>query len=105
MEFLTRSAVLELLGAAALAGTGTAAVPQTAPGPKPAADPTERFVNDPRPQALSPYGFALPPRVIRDAGVQFGRALRLPIPRQDGDGGPIGGIGRREASGVYRSTR
>lgn len=75
-------------GAAVLAGLATVAATQTAPAP--AADPLERVVNDPRPAAAVPYGFPIPPSVIGDKTVQFGKALRLPIPREVGDGGSMG---------------
>lgn len=90
------SSIMRLTCAAVLAGTGTAAMSQgaSAPAPAPAATPApslmERLVNDPRPEAASPYGFRVPPPVIRDKLVQFGKALRLGIPREVGDGGSMG---------------
>ena len=37
----------------------------------------ERLVNDPRVEALQPYGQPIPPVVRGDEGVQFGKALRV----------------------------
>ena len=39
----------------------------------------DRLVNDPRVEALNPYGLRLPPTVRADKGVQFGKALRVPL--------------------------
>ena len=39
----------------------------------------ERLRNDPRVEALRPYGLRLPPAVRSDKGVQFGKALRIPL--------------------------
>lgn len=39
----------------------------------------DRLVNDPRVEALDPYGLRLPPVVRADRGVQFGKALRMPL--------------------------
>lgn len=84
--------MMRLASATVLAGLATSATTQTAPASAPAlaADPLERVVNDPRPAAAVPYGFRMPPLVISDKKVQFGKALRLPIPREVGDGGSMG---------------
>ena len=82
--------MMRLASAIVLAGLATSATTQTTPAPAPAADPLERVVNDPRPAAALPYGFRLPPSVINDKTVQFGKALRLSIPREVGDGGSMG---------------
>jgi hypothetical protein len=37
----------------------------------------ERLINDPRVEALQPYGQPIPPVVRGDKGVQFGKALRV----------------------------
>lgn len=39
----------------------------------------DRIVNDPRVDALNPYGLNLPPAIRVDKGVQFGKALRMPL--------------------------
>jgi hypothetical protein len=39
----------------------------------------ERLRNDPRVEALRPYGLNLPPQVRADKGVQFGKALRIAL--------------------------
>ncbi|MBD8620162.1 hypothetical protein IFT67_14635 [Sphingomonas sp. CFBP 13728] len=39
----------------------------------------DRLVNDPRVDALNPYGLRLPPTVRADKSVQFGKALRVPL--------------------------
>ena len=53
-----------LLAAASAAGQGAAA---------------DRLANDPRVEALNPYGLPIPPAVRGDKGVQFGKALRIPL--------------------------
>ena len=42
-----------------------------------AASIAERLANDPRVEALRPYGQPIPPQVRTDKGVQFGKALRV----------------------------
>ena len=39
----------------------------------------DRLVNDPRVEALRPYGLALPPQPRGDKSVQFGKALRFKL--------------------------
>lgn len=51
------------------------AVPAAAQGG--AATMADRLIDDPRVDALRPYGQAIPPEVRGDKGVQFGRALRV----------------------------
>lgn len=51
---------------------------------------TDRIVNDPRPDSFNPYGFPIPPRVVRDKAVQFGKAMRISIPREEPGGGQQG---------------
>ena len=46
-------------------------------GAQDAAGFAERLANDPRVEALQPYGQPIPPAVRADKGVQFGRALRV----------------------------
>ncbi len=50
----------------------------------------DRLRNDPRADALQPYGQPIPPVVRADKGVQFGRALRFRLPGGSGDPGRIG---------------
>lgn len=69
-----------LLGAAALVVPAIAAIAQTAaPAPSAEAVFAQRLVNDPRAEALRPYGSPIPPEVRADKTVQFGHALRVPI--------------------------
>lgn len=82
--------IMRLAGASALAVLPSPAMTQTAAKPTTAVDPFERVVNDPRPAAANPYGFRLAPPVISDKKVQFGKALRLSIPHEVGDGGSMG---------------
>jgi hypothetical protein len=51
----------------------------------------DRLVNDPRVEALQPYGQPIPPVVRSDKGVQFGKALRVRL-KGDKDFGRIGVI-------------
>jgi hypothetical protein len=51
-----------------------AAVPAAA---QEAGNLAERLINDPRVEALQPYGQPIPPVVRGDKGVQFGKALRV----------------------------
>jgi hypothetical protein len=39
----------------------------------------DRLVNDPPVEARNPHGLRLPPTVRADQGVQFGKALRVPL--------------------------
>lgn len=39
----------------------------------------DRLVNDPRVEARNPHGLRLAPTVRADKGVQFGKALRVPL--------------------------
>src|SRR3954471_22974728 len=39
----------------------------------------DRLANDPRVEALRPYGFPLVPPVRSDKSVQFGKMLRIPL--------------------------
>jgi hypothetical protein len=68
-----------LLGAAAIAAPTFALVAQEAPGQSAEAVFAQRLVNDPRAEALRPYGQPIPPEVRSDKTVQFGKALRIPI--------------------------
>lgn len=52
----------------------------------------DRVVNDPRPQALNVYGLRLPPAIRADKGVQFGRAVRVPVTRASAATGEIGAV-------------
>lgn len=54
-----------------LAVAPVAAAAQGAPGM------ADRVLNDPRVEALRPYGQPIPPQVRTDKGVQFGKALRV----------------------------
>jgi len=54
----------------------TAAVPP-APAAQDAEGLAERLLNDPRVEALRPYGQPIPPQVRTDKTVQFGKALRV----------------------------
>ena len=56
------------------------AVCAVAPAPawaQEAASLAERLLNDPRVEALRPYGQPIPPQVRADKSVQFGKALRV----------------------------
>jgi len=39
----------------------------------------QRIINDPRVEALNPYGLNLPPAIRADKKVQFGKAMRIPL--------------------------
>jgi hypothetical protein len=52
----------------------------------------ERLVNDPRAEALRPYGQRIPPEVRADKTVQFGKALRVLISSPVPEFGRIGAI-------------
>lgn len=62
------------------------------PPPGQSGTPTmaDRLVNDPRADALRPYGQPIPPEVRADKTVQFGKALRLQISSPTPDFGRIG---------------
>lgn len=75
--------LLVLLGLAVIAAPLIAA---PAPAPAQSAEAqsaqaalADRLVNDPRADALEPYGQRIPPEVRSDKTVQFGKALRMPI--------------------------
>lgn len=68
-----------LMMALSLAAAAPAATPPTSS----AGDLTDRIVNDPRPVAFRAYGLRIPPRVRDDKSVQFGKALRVPVPRAE----------------------
>ena len=53
------------------------AVSPVAASAQDAASLAERLVNDPRVEALRPYGQPIAPQVRSDKGVQFGKALRV----------------------------
>ena len=53
------------------------AVPLAAAAAQDRASIAERLLNDPRVEALRPYGQPIPPVVRGDKGVQFGKALRV----------------------------
>ena len=53
------------------------AAPPAATAAQDAAGVAERLINDPRVEALQPYGQPIPPVVRVDKGVQFGKALRV----------------------------
>ncbi|WP_116092201.1 hypothetical protein [Sphingomonas crusticola] len=61
---------------AALVLTNAAA---TQPVAAQAASAADRIINDPRVPSLTPYGLNLQPQIRRDDGVQFGKALRVPL--------------------------
>ena len=66
--------------AAASIVSASAAIAQTAaPAPSAEAIFAQRLVNDPRAEALRPYGSPIPPEVRSDKTVQFDKALRVPI--------------------------
>lgn len=57
-------------------------LPAAAPGVAAAqAAPTmaDRIVNDPRVEALNPYGLAIPPPIRANKAVQFGKSMRIPL--------------------------
>lgn len=54
-----------------------AAPPSTAAQQAPSM--ADRIVNDPRVDALNPYGLNLPPAIRADKGVQFGKAMRIQL--------------------------
>ena len=56
---------------------GLLVVPLTAAAAQDSASIAERLLNDPRVEALQPYGQPIPPVVRGDKGVQFGKALRV----------------------------
>lgn len=66
---------MTFLAALGLTAVMTAPVVAAADAPSMA----DRLVNDPRVEALNPYGLRLPPAVRADKGVQFGKALRVPL--------------------------
>ena len=66
-----------LFAAAALVASAVAASAQTDQSAEAAF--AQRLVNDPRAEALRPYGQPIPPSVRTDKTVQFGHALRIPI--------------------------
>lgn len=39
----------------------------------------DRLANDPRVEALNPYGLRIPPSVRSDKGVQFGKSIRMAL--------------------------
>ncbi|MEG3175543.1 hypothetical protein U1872_04815 [Sphingomonas sp. RB3P16] len=83
-----------LLGAALVAAPLVAAAAQSAPQPAPAPGGTvaDRLINDPRADALQPYGQRIPPETRADKGVQFGKALRVPISSVLKEFGLVGAI-------------
>ena len=78
-----------LLGAAAIAAP---VIAQTAQAPSAEPSMADRLVNDPRPEALRPYGQPIPPTVRSDKTVQFGKALRVQISSPTPEFGRIGAI-------------
>lgn len=80
-----------VLGAAALAAPLVSATAQ-APAQSAEAAFAERLINDPRAEALRPYGQRIPPEVRSDKTVQFGKALRMPISSPMPEFGRIGAI-------------
>jgi hypothetical protein len=58
---------------AMLAASSPVAAQQAAPSM------ADRLVNDPRVEALSPYGLNLPPAIRTDKQVQFGKAMRVQL--------------------------
>ncbi|QQV76671.1 hypothetical protein H5J25_14725 [Sphingomonas aliaeris] len=66
-----------LLGVAAIAAPVVAVAAQADQSAE--AVFAQRLVNDPRAEALRPYGQPIPPEVRSDKTVQFGKALRIPI--------------------------
>ncbi len=67
-----RMTFLAALGLTALVMTPVMAAADTA-------GMADRIVNDPRVEALNPYGLRRPPAVRADKTVQFGKALRVPL--------------------------
>lgn len=63
---------------AALCSPLLAAVPAGAAAQEPAGM-ADRLANDPRVEALRPYGQPIPPAVRSDKNVQFGKALRVQL--------------------------
>ena len=55
------------------------AAPYGAPAQQASPSMADRVVDDPRVEALSPYGLNLPPAIRADKKVQFGKALRVPL--------------------------
>lgn len=51
----------------------------TTVGAQEAPSMADRLRNDPRVEALRPYGLNLPPAIRNDKGVQFGKAMRVPL--------------------------
>ncbi len=72
-----RMTFLAALGLAVLVTAPVVTAPVVAAADTPSM--ADRLVNDPRVDALSPYGLRLPPAIRADKGVQFGKALRVPL--------------------------
>jgi hypothetical protein len=70
---------LPMPGLSALGLTALLAVPPVAATAQGAPSMADRIVNDPRVEALTPYGLNLPAVVRTDKSVQFGKALRVPL--------------------------
>ncbi|MEN2787268.1 hypothetical protein ACFOKI_05065 [Sphingomonas qilianensis] len=83
-----------LWGAAAIVAplVALAAQEPAPPAPAVAVSMADRLVNDPRAEALRPYGQPIPPTVRSDKTVQFGKALRVQISGPTAEVGRIGAI-------------
>lgn len=64
---------------AALCLTALAAAPPFAVAQQAAPALADRIVDDPRVEALNPYGLNMPPAIRADRTVQFGKAMRIPL--------------------------
>ncbi|MEG3086770.1 hypothetical protein [Sphingomonas sp. PB4P5] len=86
--------LLVVLGAAALAAPVIAAAGQEAAPSAQSAEAlfAQRLINDPRAEALRPYGQPIAPVARSDKTVQFGKALRIQISSPTLEFGRIGAI-------------
>lgn len=83
---------LVLLGALAIGAPVIAQTTQAPPAQSAEALFAQRLVNDPRADALRPYGQPIPPTVRTDKDVQFGKALRIQISSPTPEFGRVGAI-------------
>lgn len=81
--------MMRLIALAALCLTLSPAAPAATAGAQDAAAMAERLVNDPRVEALRPYGLPIAPTPRGDKDVQFGKMLRFKL-KGHADFGRIG---------------